>query len=85
MTLSGLVEFASVRYPTRAALVDVDRSWTWAELADVVGRTRAALVDAGVSPGERVGVHCHKSASGFKNGIASVQKNARGGQVKDLT
>ncbi len=65
MTLSGLVLENAQETPDRECLVDVSRSWTWGEAADRVGRQGTALLAAGVSPGERVGIHLNKSAEGF--------------------
>lgn len=64
-SLSGmLVEQASI-WPEAQAIVDVSRSWTWAESARATGQIAAALVDRGVARGERVGVHLNKGADGF--------------------
>jgi fatty-acyl-CoA synthase len=41
-------------YPRRTAIVDGERSYTYAELADRVDALGRALRDAGVAPGERV-------------------------------
>lgn len=51
--------------PDRVAVVDLSRTWTWAEAADQVGRQGTALLDAGVRHGDRVGVHFNKGADGF--------------------
>lgn len=64
-TLSGLLaDQASVR-PDATAIVDVGRNWTWSEIAEASGQVGAALIDCGVEPGDRVGVHLNKSAEGF--------------------
>jgi fatty-acyl-CoA synthase len=41
-------------FPGKTAVIYGDRRWTWAELADEVGRFAGALVGAGVAPGDRV-------------------------------
>ncbi len=64
-TLSGLLaDQASIR-PDAGAVVDVARTWTWSEIAVASGQMMAALIDCGVQPGGRVGVHLNKSAEGF--------------------
>lgn len=65
VTLSGLVLDNATATPDRECIVDVSRTWTWQEAADHVGRQGAALISAGVVPGDRVGVHLNKSAEGF--------------------
>ncbi len=65
MTLSRIVVDSAEADADHAALVDGDRTWTAAELADAVGRTSRRLLDLGVAPGDRVGVHLNKSAEGF--------------------
>ncbi len=47
--------------PGAPAVGDGDRSVDYAQLADRAGRLSAALVDAGVGPGDRVGIHLRKS------------------------
>lgn len=64
MTLSGLLAQTAAGSPDHVGLVDVDRSWTYAELAADVGRLTRVLADNGVQPGDRVGVHMLKSAEG---------------------
>ena len=47
------------------AVTDGVRSLTWAEYVERVARTAAALVDAGVAPGDRVAVRLAKSVASF--------------------
>ncbi|MDN5913743.1 MAG: AMP-binding protein [Pseudonocardia sp.] len=46
----------SVRRPDADALQDPDRSFTWRELTEAQDRAARRLVEAGVRPGDRVGV-----------------------------
>jgi long-chain acyl-CoA synthetase len=54
--LAELVRAASREHPTKPALVDGDRTVTWAELDGLVDRAAGALLGAGRSRGERVGI-----------------------------
>lgn len=65
VALSGLVTEKALAIPDRECLIDVARSWTYSEVAESIGKHVAALVTAGVQPGDRVGVHFNKSAEGF--------------------
>lgn len=65
MTLATLLSDAAVMNRARPAIIGIDREWTFAEADLAAGRLAAALVDCGVAPGERVGVHLYKSADGF--------------------
>ena len=47
------------------AVVDVDHTWSYGEMADQRGRVSTALRMLGIEPGMRVGVHCNKSADGL--------------------
>jgi amino acid adenylation domain-containing protein len=64
-TLSGLLADQASLRSDAAAVVDVARTWTWSEIAVASGQVMAALIDCGVQPGDRVGVHLNKSAEGF--------------------
>lgn len=48
--------------PQAVALADQSRSWTFAELADRVGRLAAGLLELGATAGDRVGVISDNSA-----------------------
>lgn len=64
-SLSGLIATQAEIRPDADAVVDISRTWTWAEAADATGKLSAALVEAGVRPRDRVGVHLNKCAEGF--------------------
>lgn len=64
-SLSGLIATQAEVHAEKDAIVDVSRTWTWGEAADATGRLSAALVESGVQPGDRVGVHLNKCAEGF--------------------
>ena len=76
MTLSGLVTERALAYPDRECIVDVSRTWTYAEAALAIEQHCAALVAAGVRKGDRVGVHFNKSAEGFVAMHAAVSVGA---------
>jgi cyclohexanecarboxylate-CoA ligase len=61
---AALAEWAR-RQPTKLAVVDETRRLTYAELDDAVNGTGAALVDAGIEPGDVV-------SSQLPNGVESV-------------
>ncbi|MGJ0120135.1 (2,3-dihydroxybenzoyl)adenylate synthase [Williamsia sp. MIQD14] len=58
-----LVDAAARRAPGTPAVSDPDRTLTYAELADAVRRRAAGLLDAGLTPGDRVMVHQNNSAA----------------------
>ena len=51
--------------PDSECIVDVSRTWTYAQTAVAIEQQSAAFVEAGVQAGDRVGVHFNKSAEGF--------------------
>lgn len=65
LSLSGLLEAQAMIRPDADAIVDVSRTWTWSDAATAAGKLVAALVESGVAPGDRVGVHLNKGADGF--------------------
>ena len=65
MSLSTLLAQRAEAAADDVALVGITRSWTWAEADAQAGRLGAALSAAGVRPGDRVGVHLHKSDDGW--------------------
>ncbi|MEM9466162.1 MAG: amino acid adenylation domain-containing protein [Actinomycetota bacterium] len=63
-TLSELLEVAPTD-PDADALSDGTTRLTWAQYRDRVARTAAVLIDLGVAPGDRIGVHLPKSIDSF--------------------
>ena len=59
------------------AITDGRNRLTWGEYRDLAGRLAGALLRSGVQPGDRVGVHLHKSVHSF----ASVHAVLRAGAV----
>jgi long-chain acyl-CoA synthetase len=54
--VADLVRRAAAEQPSKPALVDGDRTLTWAEVDAAVGGVAAFLADGRVTPGERVGI-----------------------------
>lgn len=63
-TLDALPVLAARRHPHRPAVADPDRTVDYAELDRAIGAVAAALTDAGVRPGHRVGVYTTRSCAG---------------------
>ena len=61
LLLTDLLRSAVERFPDRPAVLEGDRSCTYAELDDRARRIAAALREWGVGPGDRVGLHLDKS------------------------
>jgi fatty-acyl-CoA synthase len=57
-TIGQALRRTAARFPDREALVDVQsgRRWTWAQLDAAVDALAAALLDAGLDPGDRLGI-----------------------------
>ncbi len=55
-TLDGALHAQALRTPDRQALVDGERSWTYAELDGCVSRVAGALRQSGLGPGGRIAV-----------------------------
>ena len=55
-TIPGLVSRAAERFATTEALAEENVRWSYAELAERVGRCARALVASGVGPGDRVAI-----------------------------
>ncbi|MBY8870647.1 amino acid adenylation domain-containing protein [Micromonospora sp. PLK6-60] len=53
---AGLLASSAARWPQRPALVEGERTLSYAELDQAVTRAAAGLRDAGVAPGDRVGL-----------------------------
>lgn len=75
-SLASLLSLAAHRDPAGAAIRDQGTTITWAEAASRSGRMATALLQAGVKPGDRVGVHYRKSADSFLAMHAVVQQGA---------
>ncbi|WP_406725048.1 amino acid adenylation domain-containing protein [Streptomyces sp. GD-15H] len=60
--LHQLFEDEVARHPDRTALVDADRSWTYAELNAWANRIAHGLRRHGIGPDSLVGLHAHRSA-----------------------
>lgn len=82
--LHGLLESAADETPDNVALVDRDRSFTYRELDEWANQTAGRLIEAGVRPGDRVGIFLDKSAEAvagiygaLKAGAAYVPLDAR--------
>lgn len=55
-TMGSLLDDAAVRFGDREALLDGDRTWTFAQWRDEADRVAKGLMALGVEPGERVAV-----------------------------
>ena len=77
-TLSQLLDGSHAIAPGDAeAITDGRTRWSWDEYRDQVARIAAILIDVGVEPGDRVGVHLAKSPFSF----AAVHGTLRAGAV----
>jgi amino acid adenylation domain-containing protein len=81
-TLHGLVEAATQRFPERPALVmprtgsAAARVMTYAELADEIARATVALAEAGVRPGDLVGLWLEKTPESVVALLAIMARGA---------
>ncbi len=75
-SLASLLSVAAQRDPNGPAIRDQGTTTTWAEAVEHSGRLATALLQAGVQPGDRVGVHYRKSADSFLAMHAVVQQGA---------
>lgn len=74
--LDGLLAEAAKAYPSRPALVADDRTWTYAELDAVVDDLARRIEQAGVRPGDRIGVFAAKSAEAVFGIYAGLRAGA---------
>ncbi len=63
-TLARILADGATAHADADAFVDIGRTWTFAEASDDSGRVAAALIELGVTAGDRVGVHLHKCGEG---------------------
>jgi len=70
-TLGGLVAAAAARYPDRAAIVDEDRSSSYAELWSTAQSIAVGLATHGIGSGSRVGLMC-RNHTGFVESLVAV-------------
>ncbi len=75
-SLASLLSLAAERDPDGVAILDQGTTTSWTEAVTQSGRMAAALLDADVQPGDRVGVHYRKSADSFLAMHAVVQQGA---------
>ena len=77
-TLDNLLDTAvTIAGADTEAITDGRSRLSWGEYRDLAGRIATALLRSGVTPGDRVGVHLHKSVHSF----ASVHGVLRAGAV----
>jgi acyl-CoA synthetase (AMP-forming)/AMP-acid ligase II len=79
-----MVDAAAVRFGSRPALIDGEVRWTYAELVERARLFGAALIQAGVEPGDRIAIWAFNSAEWivaalglFKAGAVLVPVNTR--------
>jgi amino acid adenylation domain-containing protein len=75
-SLPGLIESAARRDATRVAIADGDHRLTYGELRDAMHRVAAALVRAGIAPGDRVGLLLPKSADAIAALLGAMRAGA---------
>jgi non-ribosomal peptide synthetase component F len=76
MTLDGIVRRNAVRFPARTALVAGERVLTWSALDARINRAAAALIAAGLSPGDRVAILMGNRAEYFELYFACARAGA---------
>ncbi|MGA5131192.1 AMP-binding protein [Streptomyces olivoreticuli] len=74
--LDALLTAAARRHPGRPALTAEGRTWTYAELDDAVDALAGRLAAAGVTPGDRVGVHAPKGTAAVLGIYAGLRAGA---------
>ncbi|MBV9822565.1 MAG: AMP-binding protein, partial [Actinobacteria bacterium] len=68
-----LLHRAAADRPHEPALIDPDGRWSWSELREQVGRLAAALVGAGLEPGDRLAVQAPATAEFVQVYLAALQ------------
>jgi len=76
MTLGSILQRTARELGDRPAVVDVDRTVTFAEVDTAAGQLAAALCSVDVKPGDHVGVSLFKCADGFVAMHAIVRAGA---------
>jgi len=91
MNLGCIIANTARRYPEHIGLVQGDESWTWSELDNNVDALANALVQQGISKGDRVMVQCPNNRYLFecmyaivKTGAVYVPINARSTKFETL-
>ena len=74
-----LLERAAQSRPDSVALVDGDRSLTYAELDSLSTKLAATLAELGVVPGDRVGIYLDKSLEAV---VGPVRRDEGGGRLR---
>lgn len=72
--LHHLLETSASRHPDRTAIIDRERSFTYADVEGRSNRLAHLLIDLGVTPGDRVGLYLDKSVESIV-GIYGVLKS----------
>jgi amino acid adenylation domain-containing protein len=75
--LDALLALAALTYADRPALVDGDRTWTYAELDAAVNRLAVSLTERGVTDGDRIGILVPKSAEA----VIAIYAGLRAGAI----
>ncbi|WP_424890309.1 amino acid adenylation domain-containing protein [Streptomyces sp. XH2] len=74
--LDGLLAAAARRHPGRPALTAQGRTWTYAELESAVSELAQQLAEAGLEPGDRVGVLAPKGPEAVLGIYAALRAGA---------
>ena len=73
MNVGMLLGISAGKYPGVCSLVDGDRRQSFAELEDRVSRLHGAMAQAGLEPGDRVGILFHNSMEFVETYFAAVR------------
>lgn len=74
--VSDYVAYGAKAFPARPALIEGDRTWTYAEAATEIDRIARAMMAAGVAPGDRVATLAPPSALAWKLFLAAASIGA---------
>ena len=84
LTLASALDRARRVHGARAAIVEPERTWSWAEHAERVARAAGALGARGLAPGARFGIlgrnsrrQCELLHAGYWSGVVPVPVNVR--------